>query len=386
MKKLKIGITTLGADGGKSGISRYVMAMVAEYSRMQREGLDVEFQVVCHADEAEIFVPAGLHLETILVSNDLKAASRNLLWHQSTLPLLAAKNRWDALFLPAGNRRLPWSSPCPTVGTVFDFSIKHVPGKYDRAHHTYITKVLPALARRLTRVVTLSECSKSDIVRYAQVPAERIHVIPAGADSRFRPLSRSVCMPVIQRYVAGKPYLLYVSRIEHPGKNHVRLIEAFTRFKAETQLPHQLLLAGSDWNGAEVVHQAAEASPFAKEIHFTGFLPDVDLPPLYAGADAVIFPSLWEGFGLPVLEAMQAGIPVACSNVASLPEVAGDTALLFDPLDSNAIACSMIQLMEDPARREALAQAGRERSLGFSWRRSAEETLAVLRTVAERRK
>ncbi|MDX1931570.1 MAG: glycosyltransferase family 1 protein [Capsulimonadales bacterium] len=385
---MKVGISTFGGDGGKSGISQYVIFLLREFARMQsNDPKGPRFEVIVHEDEKDVFAPAALGLETLCLPASLRPALKNILWHQTELPRLCRERGYDVLFLPAGNRRLPFRCPCPTVGMVHDFSILHVPGKYDRLHHLYITKGLPFLARRLTRVLAPSESSRQDILSFARIPAERVQVIPEAADTAFY---RAIPRPEAEAYVAerypalaGRPFLLYVSRIEHPGKNHVRLIRAFARLKRECRVPHVLLLAGSEWSGAEAVHAEADASGVGSEILFTGFVPRADIPYLYSATDLFVFPSLWEGFGLPVLEAMSCGAPVACSGVSSLPEVAGDAAILFDPTDEQDIARKLGDILSDPRRRAELARRGQDRSRSFSWERAAQETMEAMRTACQ---
>jgi glycosyltransferase involved in cell wall biosynthesis len=267
------------------------------------------------------------------------------------------------------------------VGTVHDFSSLHVAGKYDAAHLIYIKRVLPGLVRRLTEVIAVSESGKHDIVTYARVPANRVQVIPEAADSAvYYPRTDKQELARAQaRYGITMPYLLYVSRIEHPGKNHVRLIRAFSRLKGAGQLAGvQLVLAGSDWSGAEAVHQEAASSPFAGDIRFTGFVENRDLPLLYSGAETFVFPSLYEGFGLPILEAMRCGVPVACANISSLPEVAGDAAVMFDPSDECAMASALESLLTDPTRRLDYKERGLRQSGQFTWSIAAQRTLDLL--------
>jgi glycosyltransferase involved in cell wall biosynthesis len=383
---MKVGICTFGGDGGKSGISQYIIFLLREFARIQRSsGGRLQFEVIVHEDERDVFVPEGGGMEVLSLPAGLRPAMKNILWHQTQLPRLCRERKYDVLFLPAANRRLPFVCPCPTVGMVHDFSILHIPGKYDRVHHLYITKALPFLSRRLNGVLAPSESSKNDIVTFAQIPAERVRVIPEAADTAFyRPIPREEALgylaPQYPRLVAT-PFILYVSRIEHPGKNHLRLIQAFSQMKRERNLPHLLVLAGKDWPGAEVVHQAAVDSGFEKDIVFTGFVPRADVPHLYSATDLFVFPSLWEGFGLPVLEAMSCGVPVACSNISSLPEVAGNAAALFDPTNVESIAGVLGELLTDSTRRQFLARLGYERSKAFQWSRAAEETLEVLQNV-----
>jgi glycosyltransferase involved in cell wall biosynthesis len=378
---MRIGVTTFGGDGGKSGISQYIIQILRGFAEL---GGPHAFDVLVYGSEEGIFLPAATHLRALRFPESLRPPLRNLLWHQTALPGWCRRGGYDVLFLPAGNRRLPLRVFCPTVGTVHDFSSLHVKGKYDPARMLYITRVLPLLIRRLTRVITVSESSKRDIVEHGGVPAERVHVIPNAVDhARYFPRDRDACAAHLQeRFGIRRPYLLYVSRIEHPGKNHVRLIRAFAALKARTGIPHELVLAGSDWDRAEEVHREAAQSGWVEAIRFTGFAGGTDLPDLYGAAELLVFPSLYEGFGLPILEAMACGTAVACSSLSSMPEVVGDTGVLFDPYDEAAIATALEGLLADPLRREANAGRALARSRAFTWTAAARQTLDVLERAA----
>jgi glycosyltransferase involved in cell wall biosynthesis len=274
--------------------------------------------------------------------------------------------------------------PCPTVGTVHDFSILHVPNKYDRFRETYIRRVLPRLVSKLTRVLTVSESSRRDIADVSATPASCVQVIPNGADlARFHPGDKGEAREHVRSRLGLKaPYFLYVSRIEHPGKNHIRLIDAFERFRSRNKGAHALVLAGPDWDGAEEVHARAAASPFASDIVFTGFVDDDDLPHLYRAADGVVFPSLYEGFGIPVLEALASGTPVACSDTSSLPEVGGDAVRYFDPTDPTQIAWAMERILVRGGDGVARTRRGVLRAKWFTWTRTARRTLVALEDAA----
>jgi len=297
------------------------------------------------------------------------------------------RRRLDVLFLPAANRRVPACAPCPMVGTVHDYSSIHMESKYDLARYTYITRVLPFLARRLTRVIAVSESTRCDVTNYAHVPRERVDVVMHGVDGAvYHPRDAAQTRARVSEMFGVKaPYLLYISRLEHPGKNHVRLIEAFVRLKYREDAPHRLVLVGSDWSRAAEVHAAATQSPAARDIVFTGFAPGDELPYLYAGADAFVFPSLYEGFGMPILEALACGVPVVCANNSSLPEVAGDAAILFDPYSVEEMANAMARLIRDSALRDDLVRKGLARAAGFTWAATARQTLAVLHEAAAMR-
>lgn len=381
-RELFLGVTTFGGDGGVSGIGQYIMQLLAAFARRRAEG-DLRFEVSTYADEGGLFVPDSPAATTRHVSRRFAAPVTNIAWHQLALPVIAARRGYDVLFLPAANRRVPLAAPCPMVGTVHDFSGIHVADKYDPARMFYIRKVLPFLVRRLDHVLTVSEASRRDIVEYAGVAPEKVTVTPLAADaSVFYPGDREAAAAHVQaRYGVRGPYLLYISRIEHPGKNHARLIRAFERLKSRQDIPHQLLLAGSDRERAKEVHEIAGLSPWADDILFTGFVPNQDVPALYRGAEAFVFPSLYEGFGLPLLEAMACGTPVAAANLSSLPEVAGDAALLFDPYDEEQIEETLGRLVREPDLRRSLTDKGTARARGYTWDKTAEATLAAIRSL-----
>ncbi len=371
---MRIGILTFACDAGRSGIGQYLIHLLREFPKVAP---DVEFEVVGHEDELGAFLPAehGYVLHT--VGTRWKSPILNILWQNLMLPWLCQAHRYDVVFLPAANRRLPLWLPCPSVGTVHDFSSMHITGKYDPLRDVYIKRVLPILVRRLTRVISVSESTKQDIVQYARVPAERIMVIPHGVDhDTYYPRDKEESQgKVCTKYGLRPPYILYISRIEHPGKNHVRLIHAFAQLKQDTDLSHQLVLVGSDWTRAEEVHKAADATRLGDDIRLTGFVDGADLPDLYCGADLFVFPSLFEGFGMPILEAMACGVPVACSNCSSLPEVAGDAAAYFDPSDKKDIAESLRDKLLNPLERERLIEAGNLLAAQSCWFESANSTL-----------
>lgn len=367
---MKIGIMTLGCDAGKSGVSQYLLRLLREFSSMTG---DVSFEVVGHPSEREIWLGEGRELPWIDAGDWHKSAMVNVAWHQAFLPALCKRRGYDVLFLPAGNRRVPVTAPCPTVGMVHDFSHLHIENKYDPLRTLYQDRVLPWMIHKLTRVLTISESSKRDIIEHAHVPDNRITIIRHGVDHAvYKPGNQDESLRIVaKRFGIRPPYVLYISRVEHPAKNHVRLIEAFERLKERDAIPHQLVLAGGDWHGADKVHRRAQSSRFTADIVFTGFAPLTDLPDLYRGADIFVFPSLYEGFGMPILEAMACGTPVACSNVSSMPEVAGDAGMLFDPKCAEAIADALAHILISDSERTRIVNAGIARAAAFTWVASA---------------
>ncbi len=374
---MRVGITTFGADGGKSGMSQYVIKLLEQFATVEN---GPEFEVLVYEDEKSIFVPPNSGLVPICLSERLRNPIINLVWHLIGLPRLCKKRRYDVLFLPAANRRLPFWVPCPSVGTVHDFSSTHVEDKYDAARMVFIKRYTPVLIRRLNMILTVSESSKKDIVDFCRIPEKRVVVTPNGVDLEvYFPRDRKEAIERVRaNYGVTNPYILYVSRIEHPGKNHVRLIRAFTQLKEKTGIPHRLVLAGSKWSRSEIVYECADQSPYRSHIDFIGFVKNPDLPYLYSGADLFVFPSLYEGFGMPIIEAMACGVPTICSNLSSMPEVAGDAAPLFDPYVEEDILNKMENALLDEALRKNCIQRGLDRSQMYSWSNTAKKTLEVI--------
>lgn len=374
-------MTTFSCDGGRSGIGQYAINLLREF---RLPGVESSLELLAYEDEKGVFRTEKGQFHEHQFGAALHNPLLGLAWYQLALPRWCRKQKLDVLFLPDGNRRLPLRVSCPTVGTVHDISSIHMERKYDPVRECYFKRVLPFLVRRLDHIISVSEATKLDLVNFAGVPPERVTVIPHGVDgTTFHPCSKEQAFSrLAARYPIQHPYILYVSRIEHPGKNHVRLIKAFARLRTQMGSGHQLVFAGADWSRADEVRRAARDCGFADNIVFTGFVPAADLPDLYCGADVFVFPSLWEGFGMPILEAMASGTPVACSNLSSMPEVAGDAAMMFDPYDEEALTAALHKLTTDNGSRSHFIEKGLERGRCFNWKETAARTMRVIEEAA----
>ncbi|MCF6286057.1 MAG: glycosyltransferase family 4 protein [Candidatus Hydrogenedentes bacterium] len=377
---MRVLVTTFGGDGGKSGVSQYIIQFLRHCRACAP---DMVFDVILYEDEKSVYTAHDPEFKTICQAEWLRSAAVNIFWHQWGLPGLCRRNKYDLVFIPGGNRRLPYRMPCPTVVTCHDLGIIHVPDKYDAIHAFYNLRVLPRLLRRQTRILTVSETSKQDIVSFTEIPEERVTVTLNGVDHEtYQPGDAEEARTLVAKnYGVDTPYLLYIARIDHPGKNHIRLIEAFAKLKERTSLPHTLVLAGSDWSRADEVHQAAESCGCADNIVFTGFAPSEDLPALYRGAALFVFPSLFEGFGIPVVEAMNCGIPVACANISCLPEIVGDAAVLFDPYDTDIMSERIEEVLTDDDLRARCVSRGMKRAKRYNWRDTVQQTVDIFREV-----
>ncbi|MGB0712860.1 MAG: glycosyltransferase family 4 protein [Gammaproteobacteria bacterium] len=376
---LTVGISAFAGDGGKSGISQY---MVNIFRRLPELGPEHHYVLFMTSADKEFFDVSHPNVQVVSYPDNFGHPIISILWHLLWLPIALKAHGCDVCWMPAGNRRLAWWYGVPSVSTIHDMSQLHVPAKYDRFRMFYIMKVLPGMMRRLTRVLSISESTQRDLISYCRVRDERIRVVYNGADlDRFSPRDREQAKARVSAgSVIPHDYILYISRLEHPGKNHVGLVEAFAQLKNRTGLPHKLVLVGSRWNGAEAIDDAVARTGMADEVIFPGFLPNELLPDLLSGADLFAFPSLFEGFGIPPLEAMMAGTPVVASNRSSIPEVVGDAGLLFDPEDSAAMSEAMERVLTDEALASELRDKGLKQAGKFSWDKA---TLGVLELCAE---
>lgn len=378
---MKVGLTATMIQGGRSGVAQYVFSLVRELIRAGQ----VDLNVFVLEDELPLldFAKDGCHL--IPVPRAAAPPVKNILWHQLSLPKLAADLKLDVLHVPS-YRRLVRSAPCPTVGTIHDLAPFHVKGKYDIARMFYGRVVVKSLARAQKEIIAVSHCTARDIENFFGIPQSRLHVIHNGIDhDRFFPGDIDAARAwITEKHAITAPYFLYVSRLEHPGKNHVRLIEAFVAFKNATGSPWQLALGGGDWHGCEAIKSSAAASPFANDIRFLGFVPDADLPNLYRAARGMVYPSLFEGFGLPPVEAMACGTPVISSTRGALEEVVADAALIVDPENIPDITRALTDLSTDAVLAESLSSKGLANAARFHWSHTAAEVTEIYRKAAGR--
>jgi glycosyltransferase involved in cell wall biosynthesis len=376
---MRIGISTSVIQRGRTGIAQYVFALLRAFLPYASEN---QFVLFVLEDDLPLFDFVKKKMQIVPVPERFRPPMKNILWHQTHLPRLVRAMQLDVLHAPS-YRRLLWSKPCPLVATIHDLAPFRVPNKYDWARMFYGRVVARRLAQRQDGIIAISENTARDIAEFFAAPRRKITVIHNGVEhDRFFPGGREQAKAEIaRRKNLRAPFFLYVARLEHPAKNHVRLISAFNSFKSSMRSDWQLVFGGSDWSGTEAIHAAIRQSPFATDIRPLGFVPDDDLPDLYRAADVFIYPSLYEGFGMPPIEAMACGCPVICSTRGSLGEVIGNAAAIVNPEDVGSIAKQLAALANDAALRERLRSAGLERAKNFDWNRAAAETLAVYARV-----
>ncbi len=297
-------------------------------------------------------------------------------WPNFILPGNAARDRYDLVHCTT-----PYGTfmPCRyrNVITICDVTPLLFPETHGKMNVWHYRLLLPAILKRADRIITISECSKQDIVRVFGVPEEKVSITLLAADERFKAVPEGTPGEFIERL--PDPYILNVGTLE-PRKNLEGLLRAFASAK-KAGIQETLVITGAKGWGESHLAQLPQRLGIADSVVFTGFVDDNDLPFLYAGAKFFVYPSLYEGFGLPVLEAMACGTPVITSNLSSIPEVTGDAALLVDPESEAELSSAILKLAGDPLSRQILKEQGLKRAKLFCWEKSVTETLKIYEEV-----
>ena len=288
------------------------------------------------------------------------------------------RDRLDLLHVPM--YYLPPGAPARSIVTIYDVRFLRLPETYPRLRHAFLRAAVPWSLRRASQIITISEFTKRELVELLGIAPERITVTLLAQRSEFRPVTEAAELDAVRRkYRLPGRFILSASALE-PRKNLARTVEAFARARAKG-LSQELVLAGARYFGTDDIARAISRHGLEAVVHFPGYVDDADMPAVYTMADVFIYPSLYEGFGIPLLEAMACGTPVIAANASSLPEVAGPAACLVDPLDVESIADGLLRVLGHDKFARQLRIAGFERIRGYSWARTARETVALYRRV-----
>lgn len=354
------------------GIGTYVRNLLRHLARLDRT---TDYAVVCHGADREAVCQLGPNFHPLL-----DASPGYSIREQVTIPLDLRRARADLFHAP--HYVLPPLTPCPSVVTIHDCIHLRFPQYLPhRASYAYARSSMWIAAHRSSRILTVSDASKRDILRYFHIDEKKIEVIPNAIDERFwAPPTDEEVERVRQRYQLDAPFVLYAGNIK-PHKNIERLIEAFSLLKKRGFDEVKLLIIGDEVSKYATLRRAVHRHKLHKHVRFFGFVEDKTLATLYRLARVFVFPSLYEGFGLPPLESMASGTPVITSEVSSLPEVVGDAALLIDPYEPAAIADAMDRVLSDAALRADLRERGLARARHFSWERSIARVREIYQEV-----
>ncbi len=292
------------------------------------------------------------------------------LWYDVSMPAMAGKVKADVIFSPDGFCSL--RSSIPQVLAIHDLAYLHFPAGISRFYRWYYRHYTPQFIRKARHIVTVSEFSMRDIIDHYPQAKGKISVIHNAADAGFRPLDWKTKEVVKEKYAGGSEYFLYAGSI-HPRKNLLNLLKGFSWFKKRQRSSMKLVLAGRLAWGADEFIKLLQSYKYREEVILAGYVPDLEMQQLAGSAYALVYPSYWEGFGLPVLEAMQSGVPVITSSNSSMPEICGDAAMYCEPGDSEAWGKAMGQLYKDENYRSELIEKGMAKASEFRWEKSAEK-------------
>ncbi len=359
--------------GNRSGTGRYATALARWLPVLSK---DLEFAVLWPRSMGEPAFHARHH--ALFIPCDAKHPLKRLYIDQIGIRSHCAHLGTTLVHYPATIGSI--SGFRKTVVTVHDLSFFRHPEWFRLGHAFYYRRAVRRGIMSAERVIVDSKATGEDVHEFLRVPWNSIDVVPLGVDEAYRPPAKEAVAAMRAKYGLPGGFFLYLGTLE-PRKNLSRLIDAWSI--ASEGCDQHLVIAGREGWKVEAVEQAIRRSSASKRIHRIGYVAEADVPALMGSAYAFVWPSLWEGFGLPPLEAMACGVPVLTSNTSSLPEVAGDAALMVDPYDVHAIAGGIRTLAEDKSTYDKLKSAGRARAADFTWRRTAEEVLDVYRKAID---
>ena len=366
--RLRIGLDGTTLQPERSGVGFYTEHLFA--SLLAVDGKN-EYVVLSNSEVRSDMIPADL------VHEGYRFPVRGI-WMQTILPLLLNRKKVDVCHYT--NYISPLWSSCPAVVTFHDMTVSLLPRYSSWKKRLLLRSLIPLVARKADAIIVVSESTRRDVLRTLRIPKEKIHLIQEGVTPEFKPVTNKNRLEQVKaRYGLCGPYFIAVGTVE-PRKNLVRLAQAFHQVRRETGRNLKLLIVGGKgFQSDRILREVKEAA--GEHVIWTGYAPSNDLPSLYSCAEALVYTSLYEGFGLPVLEAMACATPVITSNNSSLKEVAGDAALLVDPENVEDISNSMRRIIEDKTLYNMLSNKGIERASHFSWEEAARRTLKVYQAV-----
>ena len=373
---MKVAINAMQVRAAKSGVGQYIAGLI---EAMAAVAPDDDFTIYCSAqNHANYNLPApNLHAKVWGLPQHRRAL--RLINEYARFPAELRRGNYDVFLGPSNF--LPIRKVCPYVLVIHDLSYYVQPERCPWVRRRYWYSMTARSVRLADFIITDSENSRRDIARFFPHAADRVRVIPLGIHERYRPTGTPREESAVARHGIHDPYLLVVGTLE-PGKNTPRIIAAFDVIAARFPR-HQLVFIGDrGWLTHEIDATFARAAAKSR-IHFLGHLPDEDVVDFMNHCETLVFPSLYEGFGLPPLEAMACGAPVLASNVSSLPEVLGDAALLVDPYSVDELAKGMARLLISTRLNQDFRIRGLQHSANFTWERTATETLRVLRSAIQ---
>ncbi|MCC6728933.1 MAG: glycosyltransferase family 4 protein [Chthonomonadales bacterium] len=375
---MRIGIDGRALTGRFTGDRTYWRNLVRAHLRAAaRDAADGHEYIVY----TRLPVPAGELPQSPYLSFRTVPATNNRLW---TLLAFPRAMRHDGIDVAHTQYTIPLRAACPVVTTVHDISFRLYPEWFPRKHRVLLNLTVPCSMRRARVVITDSESSRRDILRVYGFEPGHVTAIALAAGPEYRPMPRADAAALVAEHLGlDSPYVVTVGVLQ-PRKNLPLLLEAFARARMRAEFPHKLVLAGKRGWGCENLAIQAARLQIGDAAVFTDYVADQDLPALYSAADAMAFPSLYEGFGLPPLEAMACGAPTLVSDAPAMPEVVGDGAMILPVMDAYSWGDALAALLKDPAARRTWSARGVARAAAFDWDRTARATRQVYGAATSR--
>ena len=367
---MRIGIS--GYVGNKlTGIGRVLINVLSELAKQNPQD---EYIIFRNYDFKEYdCLNQYPNIRLIDVPYTKESGLKNILWHQWLFQKLLKQHKCDIAYIP--NFTLLLWKTVPTIVTIHDLIEFNIPDKFSKTRMIYRKFIAdPLMAKRSDHILTVSQSSYNDIVKYLGVNPHKITLTPNASDKNFfKKYSKEEIEEVIKEYnLSYKEYFLFVGTIDYPGKNIKTVIEAFFNLRAKGFLKgKKLVIIGKNGFNSEVIYNFVNQSPFKDEVIFTGYLKDEDLPKYYAGASIMLYLSFFEGFGLPVLEAMSCATPVICPNTSCFPEIVEELDVCVSPTDVKAVEDKILKILSEKKYTDELAKKCYEKSLKYDWSLSA---------------
>jgi len=364
----------------RRGIGNVVFHFLRELSNIPNDNFYI---IYVDDQDSEKYIPKDIRFSVRVLGPKIYP-----IWEQITLPLSIVRDNLDILHCPGNSAPIFLPGNIKLVVSIMDVMYMFEKGRmpkspswYQQIGRAYLSFIVPIVAKRAEAITTISASSKEDILQYIDVPHERINVIWLAADSSWtEPSARNSLSAINSKFGLNQPFVLVLGALD-PRKNTVNALKAFAQFKHASASKMQMVIVGLTAGGVASLKILAGELEVTESVVFSEFVADGDLLALYAAADIFLYPSLYEGFGLPVLEAMISGTPVITTSCGSIPEIAGDAALMVDPHDIDSIAAAIMRIAYDENLSDCLVALGKTRASEFSWRVFAEKTLATYQSV-----
>ena len=365
---MKIGIDGTPLAELKTGVGHYTFEIAVEVARQSPSD---SFELLSHRPFADL-APTPANLKVI--NPPVNLATKN--WWTVGLPVYLKRERLDLFH--GTNFDIPIWGACPTVLTIHDLSLLLLPETHEQRNVRRARRRLPMMSRRATRIITPTEAVKAEVCEHLRVPRDKVIVVNEAPRRSFQPMPLAEAAATVRRLGLDDEFILYVGTIE-PRKNLITLVKAFADVLRSTTLRPQLVIAGKRGWLSDELFTYIDNAKLGDRLRLTGYLGDDDLRALYSACRVMVYPTLYEGAGLPTLEAMACGAPVVTTNTPAIAEMVGKNARLFAPSDSRALAQHLVELLTTPAARELQSRAGIKHAAQFTWERAARETLEVYR-------